>query len=273
MSVVPPPGKLLPDHANLYSRLVAELEFLKSQPGSFSRNKDRIERCLSELRNGEEDNWTLNIDPNWTVRIKVPELIARSNQSRDFAIKDGLAVIGGLIDVSGGEFTEYSLNLAFLAEQDSENRGQDINAPCCWRGHHDDQWRVAKRYHFDVDPGNEGDENKPITHLQSRGEFDVDHLPSHLIKQGVHYCATPLDKPRLPYPPMDPVLLLQMVLDQYNCPKQLETEHWTSEVMTSEEELWSRYYNRISEQFSSSDRSESFDTLLSNEDPESLRQS
>lgn len=262
--MIPPPEELLPDHSDLYSRLVSELEFLKTQPGNFNRNSDRIEKCLSELRNGADDNWKLNIDPNWIIRIKVPEVVSRTDQSRDFAIEDGWAVIGGIINVKHGEFTEYSLNLAFLAESDTENRGQDINAPCCWRADHDDKWRVAKRYHFDIDPGNGSDESKPITHLQSRGKFDDGHLPGFLADQGVHYCATPLDKPRLAYPPMDPILLIQMVLDQYGCPQQLGTDHWPSEVMTSESKLWGRYYARIADHFGTDDRSQSFDTLISN---------
>lgn len=264
MPRLPSPDTLLPKPKELYSRLVDEVRFLKDQAGMKENNKNSLERSYHRLSNQEPTDWTLNIQPNWIIKIEAPDERTQRDRSRDFSNDDGWAVIGGYISVRDNEYTNYSINLTILAGRDSEYRGQGIGDPCCWDGEGaEDAWRVAKQYHFDIDVGDNDDESKPITHFQSRGKFDPDRLPN-AIWESVHYCSTPLDKPRLPFPPMDPVLLVQIIKDQYGCPEQLHSEYWGSEVLDSESMLWGSYYSGIAQHMDDDNRSDPFDSLLSN---------
>ncbi|TKX34894.1 hypothetical protein EXE51_17325 [Halorubrum sp. CGM5_25_10-8B] len=63
---------------------------------------------------------------------------------------------------------------------------------------------------------------------------------------------------------MDPILVLQLVADQYECPSDIRSEYWESQIFEAESMLWERYYSRISEHVSNSDQTELFDSLISN---------
>lgn len=277
MAEMASPDMLLPSPSELYEHLLSQLDFLESRDsGQLARNQENFRKSYRQLQGDDPHNWTLDITPNWIVRITTPEHLKRVGSSRDFVIEDGYAVISGIIDVADDSFVEYSLGLTFLAQEDSEVRGGEIGAPCCW-AHRDEntEWRVAKRYHFDIDPGvdeseenpNPGDgepEEKPISHLQSGGNFRTDPLPLGISSEEVHYCSSPLDKPRLPHPPMDPILLFEMISDQYGCPEGLKSEVWPPRIRESESMLWKRYYKRISEHLDNDERSSLFSSLISN---------
>ena len=261
MSGMPQPDGLLPDAPDLYHHLISQLDYMRGFDNKLGRNSHNFEKSYFQLKRQSENDWELDINPNWVVRISTPDHI----EGRDFATADGYAVIGGIIDVAEGSFVEYSLGLTLLARENSEVRGGGVGSPCCWTYREEDtEWRVAKRYHFDIDPGSDDSEDKPITHLQSGGNFDSAPLPSGLSQDQVHYCSSPLDKPRLPYPPMDPVLLFEMVSDQYGSPKYFESETWSPLVRESETKLWGKYYHRISEHLAKEDRSNLFNSLISN---------
>ncbi|SMO70091.1 hypothetical protein SAMN06264867_106228 [Halorubrum cibi] len=265
MPNMPSPDELLPDPDELYEHLVDQLSFLQNRGGKISRNKRNFRKTLSTLEEEDPEDWTLDINPNWIVQIETPDYLSRNDSKRDFAIQDGLAVVGGIIKAEENQFKEYSLHLTLIAHRNSEVRGHHAGAPCCWN-HGSDEWkfRVAKRYHFDIDVGDDDTEDKPIAHLQSGGNFKKENLPKEIDSDAIHYCSTPLDKPRLPHPPMDPILVLQLVADQYECPSDIRSEYWESQIFEAESMLWERYYSRISEHVSNNDRTDLFDSLISN---------
>lgn len=265
MSSIPSPDLLLPEPKDLHGHLVDQLDFLRNRDGKLSRNKNRFRVNWAQIKDADPETWTLDIEPNWIVELTTQSPYTADRGGRDFSIKNGVAVIGGIIEAEENEFQQYSLHLTLLARHDSEVRGAAVNGPCCWRSREEDaEWRVAKQYHFDIDIGNNEHEDKPITHLQSGGTFDPSHLPPGYDTEEVHYCSTPLDKPRLPHPPMDPILLLQMVSEQYKCPDDLESEHWEPRVLDSESMLWENFYHRVSEHLDVADRSVPFNSLVSN---------
>ena len=255
---------LLPKPEELYDHLLSELEYLRTIEGSeFSRNLDGVILVHEELKQANPQNWTLNIHPNWVFEIGGEKV--DGDYSRDFSNNKGKAVIGGRISVSEGGFKEYSLNLAFLAQEDTEARGREQNkhlgAPCCWK--HDDMqsdYRVARRYHFDIDLGDNDDESKPITHLQSGGKFKSDYLRF----DDPHYCSSPLDKPRLPHPPMDPILIIHMLATQYKSLRDIIRSGWGSHVRDAENELWEPYHSTISNWYATDAESDTFASFIDN---------
>lgn len=262
---------LLPDTDELYHRLLSELKYLENQPSCFAENNDSVELIREQFEKMDEKNWTLNISPNWILPIEENNVDAPENSRRDFSIAKGFAVIGGIIRVEDGEFDEYALNLTILAQRDSELRGEGDNmylgAPCCLDEEFSGRnWRVAKRYHFDIDIGDDNNESKPATHLQSGGSFDSDHFPQHRSEIDPHYCSTPLDKPRLPHPPMDPLLIIHMLVEQYHSLRDIIQDSWAPEVKISERHMWVKYYSRINDLLRQDEGSrDTVDRLFDNE--------
>ncbi|WP_455450017.1 hypothetical protein [Natrinema thermotolerans] len=255
---------LLPDPEELYDHLVSEFSYFRSlESGEFSRNLDHVKMVHERLKKSDPENWTLNLSPNWVLDIGGKH--ADTVQSRDFGENKGKAVIGGIIKVSDGSFEEYSLSLSFLAQKNTEARGREenehIGAPCCWsRDDIEEDWRIARRYHFDIDMGDNDDESKPVSHLQSGGKFQKEHLQW----PDPHYCQSPLDKPRLPHPPMDPILILHMLATQYESLRGIIQHQWENHVRAAEDKLWEPYHSTISDWYSIRDQGETFASYIEN---------
>lgn len=255
---------LLPDPGELRDHLLTQLDYLESAQGEMARNQGRIHAAKRKLELGRAENWELNISPNWVLQIYAPGSYSTGSSRRDFSNEDGFALVGGTISVVDGEFKEYSLSLCLLARSDSEVTESGEGDPCCWNGDHPNmKWRVAKRYHFDIDIGGE-DEKKPMTHLQSEGKFKKKHLPAPIPKDEAHYCSTPLDKPRLPHPPMDPLLILNIVATQYQNLESMVGEYWIQRVMDAESKMWGGFYRHFTDELTREGRSASMDTFISN---------
>lgn len=266
MPPIPPIDCLLPEPEELHSHLLDQFDFLKDQGGFSSPHSDHYESIYYDLKQSNPRNWALDITPNWAFRLDLPDFIIETNPSRDFAIEDGWAIIGGNIDVSGGNYREYALHLSFLASEKEEVRGGIHGGPCCWRGEeHDWDYRVAKQYHFDIDPGRNPNGAKPIAHFQSQGSFKQERLPTKLNNKDIHYCSTPLDKPRLVHPPMDPILLLQIISEQYGGPESMSSEHWDPMVIDAESLLWTGYFSGVLDHLEDDDRSKPCNILVSND--------
>lgn len=259
-----PSKDLLPDADQLYSHLLSELEYLRGiDADKFVRNRDYVISAHEQLKQGSPEEWVLDINPNWVFEIGGE--VFDAGEARDFSNNKGKAAIGGKISVEDESYQEYSLSLTLLSQEESDAPGREVNrylgAPCCWNdGDVDSTYRVARRYHFDIDIGDNDDEVKPISHLQNGGKFNSDHL----VGTDPHYCSSALDKPRLPHPPMDPLLILNMIATQYTTLKKLVQGKWNREVRKAEEELWKPYHTRISGWYSQDSRSETFASYIDN---------
>lgn len=265
MTAMPSAECLMPDPEDLHEHMISQLDFLRHRDDTISWNSDQFKTKYYDLRESDPENWCLNIDPNWIVPLELPDHIAETQPSRDFAIEDGWAVIGGKIKVTDNQYKDYALHLSFLASEDEEVRGSPTNGPCCWKAREEEwKYRVAKQYHFDIDPGRNKNEPKPVTHLQSGGNFKQERLPANLKGEGIHYCSSPLDKPRLVHPPMVPILLFQIISEQYGGPGSMFSEHWDPMVVEAESMLWAGYYGGISEHLEDGNRSDPCNTFVSN---------
>lgn len=264
----------LPEPKEFGERLLKATEYLQRQKsaeipviqsGVFAQHRNDLEEI------DFSDDWSFEFDPHWEIRLGNPEKADKMGIKRpDFGDSEAFGVIGGNVIVEDGRFKQYSFSLSILVESDTELRtdseSDDAEDPCCWEheGSTGDsrQWRLARRLHFDIDFGDDDHESKPISHLQIGGNSHIEITPEG---NPVHYCSSPLDKPRVPYPPMDPVLLLHMLITQYPTISSANQGTWYNQVICSEELLWDDYHCWLSNTDIRDDKNEPFANLLFND--------
>lgn len=156
-------------------------------------------------------NWSFSIDPPWMIPLK---------QDADFRHHEAYLLVSGLTEVEDSNFSRYSFAVSIVTDD-----------------------RIARRFHFDV-ATEIGRLPKPISHMQYGGD-------SHEARSYT-YLSYPLDpsikKPRFPFPPIDFVLLFDLLLRQYNTSigrKYVEEPQWRKFVKNSERFRLERYYRQI----------------------------
>jgi len=240
-----PGHDLIPEPASMFEHLNATLDEIPGRLGKIDRqlvtHSEAIEaKCRQfKRRYDDEDNWTLNISPNWQFKIE---------DGRDFASSEGMAVVGGRVQVRDGEYEIYSFNLSILQKGYGAPGGTamtGVNQSLCCSYDFNETWTMVRRFHFDVDVGGPGEEPKPVCHLQTGGKMaNADDIVHRL-----HYCRTELDKPRIPHPPMDLVLILDLILEQYGNLASYRDKNWHGLVLRSEEELWGPYFDHLGSRY------------------------
>jgi hypothetical protein len=87
-------------------------------------------------------------------------------------------------------------------------------------------------------------EKRPICHIQYGGK--AEELASYPAEY--HSCLDPwLEKPRFPSPPVDVLLLLYLIVRQFDpqYSAQFEDSEWVGLIRKSEKLVWRTYYDRI----------------------------
>ena len=236
---------MIPDPQDMFEHLKSTLDEVPDRLGTVNSDLrtplEQIQFTLQNfVRNSDDpDNWELDISPNWRFEIE---------DSRDFEKSEGQAVIGGHIVVEDGEYKQYSFNLSILQRDNQPGSGmleKEVNGALCCPVDHSEKWTMVRRFHFDIDSGGGPHESKPVCHLQTGGNIS----DGHGISKDFHYCRTELDKPRIQYPPMDLVLVLDMLLDQYVNLANNRDKHWKSLVFKSEKVLWAPYYSKFGSRY------------------------
>lgn len=184
-----------------------------------------IRASTRQLESGSIRDWKLNTPIPWTVPLDWREI-----QPPATAVLE----IGVNIDVRGGRIDQHVVVFSVVAT------GGNIPVPpkdSCCRHAFPTASRIIRRVHFDIDVARSGDE-RPRTHLQIGGQLD-----ESLADSPRHYCQDSyLDIPRIPCAPMDPILLLEVLIRQFH-PESLasltEEPDWRGLVRVSEE-LWLR---------------------------------
>lgn len=155
-------------------------------------------------------------------------------------------LVGGITKAEGGEVTYSSLSICvtFTTEAASADPSAiaatagDLNLRSCCLPACENKKRIVRRFHFDHQPN---ESNKPPSHLQYGGIF-----PENDTTLGWHYCLEHfLENPRLHYLPMDPVLLLDLVIREFKTPlhKWTQESDWRDLVLKSQNIWWSDYWN------------------------------
>ncbi len=226
------------DVKELKSHFTKSLEHIRDKPKLCeisSKMYNDVCSQFSHFMNQKDDkNWILEIKPNW----ELPLLDDRSG----FTPNTASALLGGIVKVENGCLSEYSFTLCLTLIGNSEDTTitrSYCNVPSCCLKDYRERKRVVRKFHFDVDPTNT---DRPISHLQYGGILS--------IGEDIHYCLEhKIKKPRLPYPPMDFVLILDLLLEQFDNLRPLKEDNWNSLVKKSEEILMYRYYAKINGHF------------------------
>ncbi|MDB2272846.1 hypothetical protein PM032_17930 [Halorubrum ezzemoulense] len=271
--------ELMPSPKDLGERLQAEVKYLTDQNHSIhdADHNSIFYKQLEDLESAEfEGDWDFSMEPNWMVQLADSSDGPFSDRG-DFAGTEAWGAIGGNIKVRDSQFKEYVFSLAILVQEGGERRGDEegVNCPCCWNEESNwqteeedisNRWRVARRYHFDIDLGKDGADKKPISHLQIGGRFQGGHVNTIAERDmDTHYCLSPLDKPRIPYPPVDPALIYTLVLTQYPFPREQVEDDWYQVSRESEKKLWDPYHEKLGTNYSQGQISQPFPQVISNE--------
>jgi hypothetical protein len=242
----------IPKPGDFGERLLDAVTYLSNQDNSalsYSGEVSPVERQREELKQKNFDgDWKFELDPPWEVTLgEVSDARNETQVGRpDFENARGYAQIAGEVKVSNGRFKQYSFSLCLLSQAETEGEStsdtEDETFPCCWTDS-DYRWRVARRLHFDIDMGENDDEEKPVAHVQLGGEMP--NMEINFTGESFHYCDSSLDKPRIPYPPTDPVILLDMLVRQYPGISSADSKTWRNKVRRSEKLLREDYHGYV----------------------------
>lgn len=271
--------ELIPEPEVVGKQLEAEIEYLTNQNHTIhdADHTGILYTQLEELEgiDFESENWEFSLEPNWMVQLSESS-DNPIDERGDFAGAEAWGAIGGNLCVQDGEFDNYAFSLAILVQEDSERIGdnESVNCPCCWDDGSNwadreeevyNRWRVARRFHFDIDLGRNDHEAKPISHLQIGGRFQ-EHQVNTIAESNMdtHYCLSPLNKPRIPHPPMDPGLIYTMLLSQYSYPRRQVEEDWYTISRGIEKNLCDPYYEKLGSHYREGLISNPFPFIISN---------
>lgn len=240
---------LIPDAEDLHQHFASTIEEVPARIGSIgtdlATNRDLIEYHCFEFQDQTSTDWELKLSPNWEFKIQ---------DERDFSSSEGRAVVGADLEVVDGDYQRCSFNLSIIqrGHQITGEAGEgDVNRVLCCVEDREDTWTMVRRFHFDMDPGRPGEEAKPVCHLQTGGNVGS----AGDISGEFHYCRTRLDKPRIPHPPMDLVLILDLLFSQYPNLNQYRDSNWMSLVKRSERKLWQPYFQVVGDRYQADDLS------------------
>lgn len=126
-----------------------------------------------------------------------------------------IIVIGREIEVGNNEFKKFNFYVSIIRNCFSSNKSKSKYISCC-EGFCKNDSSVVRRFHFDISiriP--EIFETK--SHLQFGGICHEQSAFFEYYGSNLHYCLdNRIDIPRLPYPPLDIITLLDIFLRQFN---------------------------------------------------------
>lgn len=187
--------------------------------------------------------WNVNLTPAW--EIPVDPIGGKTICGCPGEVK---LVIMGAVNLRDDLEIEQSISVSILFTPDKDH--DEENGYSCGPLSAD-QSVIIRHFHFDYDTTLK-DNDRPRSHLQYGG-----HDPSKYLKGAHQYrLFKSLELPRIPLPPLDPVLTLDLFLSQFNTPISniLEDKTWVNLVKTSEK-LWLKgYYKELNEHLDSNDK-------------------
>ncbi|WP_144427156.1 hypothetical protein [Halolamina pelagica] len=214
-------------------------------PGAGHQVEESVDSVRRQLERGDEDNWALETDPYLVFDLR---------SGRDFNHESGQARLGGIIEVCDGEYEMFSSSLILAIQHPTDDDGgslpEGLDHCCIETGteEKDEQYdagynfyHILERFHWDIDTGDDADDRKPVCHFQSGGKVSGSAFNDSYEKH--HYCSNGLDKPRIPHPPMEPILVFNMLINQYESLESFNQAQWDGIVKEGETALWEPYYN------------------------------
>jgi len=197
-------------------------------------------RLASQLGEGNDDNWLLSINPPWNLDIQ--------NDQRSFQENEAYLLLSGVINVTNSDFGFYSIVASIVFKKQVDSSTSMLMIPYSEYGECNHLYtdRLSRRFHFDLATGKDK-KNKPLSHIQFGGNETI--FPS------TNYHLNPrVEIPRIPYPPLDFIIMFDMILRQFKTKlntKFYNNQGWVDIVKTSEQFRLINYYTNITNYLSS----------------------
>ena len=188
--------------------------------------------------------WSVGISQAWKIPVIENNLCGVQGES--------LLIITGHINTQDGKLQDQSISVSLVLnpnKNQKEVNGYDSgklvkNVPV-----------VVRRFHFDYDLGIEEDD-RPRSHIQYGGKFEKERIGIDELKYSLF---SSLQTPRIPCPPYDLVLVVDLFLHQYKTPlDQIKAEPEWKKLVKESEELWTKgYYCELANHLDSTGATES----------------
>lgn len=205
---------------------------------------DSAMSLYSKLKSAEDTSWYLSIDPPWIVSLVNDDY---------FGKYEGYLVIGGEIEVGDEEFKKYNFYFSVVRNSRSPKNSKDRFLSCCEKNPDArNKSRIVRRFHFDAGEG-KPEILEAKSHMQFGGICHEEQTIGNFEGADLHYCLDNKIKiPRFPYPPVDIILLLDILLRQFGTSIDrsfVEKKEWLKLVSRSEDCRLDRYYSEINKYF------------------------
>lgn len=218
------------DQGNHREHIKKTLHFLIRQK-YFSESGFNVRHLSIPLERLKSDypDWYINIS-----HLEIPIL------NKDLSEHDPKILIGGIIQAKGDKivYSTFSISIIFTTVA-SELSSQliTLNVPSCCLRDYANKRRIVRHFHFDFQPESNVE---PVSHFQYGG-----HFPEGGHYSDCHYCLEhKLTIPRIFFPPMDIVLVIDLIIREFDTPlKHLTQEQeWRQLVYDSQKLLWKNYW-------------------------------
>ena len=176
--------------------------------------------------------------PDWYIvisHLEIPIL------DEEFLEHNPKIIIGGIIQARGNEviYSTFSVSIIFSTEApEPSSYTRTLNVPSCCLKEHFNKRRIVRHFHFDFQPESD---IEPTSHFQYGGPF-----PEEGHYGDCHYCLDhKLKIPRIFFPPMDIVLILDLIIREFNTPLRHLTQEgeWRNLVFESQKMWWNKYWD------------------------------
>ncbi len=180
--------------------------------------------------------WSFTINPPWIIPIRGSEGY--------FSANEAYLVIGGEFTVKDFVIVTENYYLTIIRKYNTK----ELYDSCCEENNNKKN-RIVRRFHFDKCEG-ASEKHEANNHVHFGGTIeDLESFSHYVGGEGIHYCLdNHLDPPRLPYPPLDFVLIVDLFLHQFQTPISknfLNTNEWIEIVKKSEDFQLRQYYDAI----------------------------
>ena len=232
----------IPEYRN---HLVKAFSYIRSNPTvlrgcpHIAQLSGNISNILRDFNNPQK--WKLDVDPAWVIPIE--------SDGRNFEENEALLVLSGIMTVNNSKFEMYTfVSSIVLVSENADDANNQIPFEDYCEHKHIYRDRLTRRFHFDLAARQNGD-TKPRSHFQFGGK----EQKSHYI-----YSLNPrISIPRIPYPPIDFIILFDMMLRQFRTrirSRFYDSKEWINLVKKSESYRLKSYYDLIQNYFTHSHR-------------------
>lgn len=200
--------------------------------GDVQANCSSNEDILAQARNNKSLQWYVDIN-NWKIPITTNNVCGAPGQA-------ALYIEGYITTENFPQLAQCITVSVILTPSKNVDPSDGYDSPILKKGHD----IVVRRIHFDYDPAAAG---HPRSHVQYGGNFRGEQ------HNQVRYELFERPKePRIPYPPYDIVLCMDLILRQFETPLRpiVDDQPWVDICRESEKLLVKGYYLGLSDHIS-----------------------